>query len=79
MNDMQMQPQPMNYLDRLRGGINPTSAAGAVGNGDLYNMHVSQAMQAGGQPLSRQMFLQALQSKPELADMIRQGGMRGME
>lgn len=69
----------MNYLDQLRSNINPTSAAGTVGNADLYNMHVQQAMQQGGQPLSREMFLRALQAKPELADIIRQGGMRGME
>lgn len=77
MNDTQQ--QPMNYLERLRGGINPTSSAGAVGNADLYNMHVQQALQQGGQPLSRQMFLQALQAKPDLANIIRQGGMQGLE
>jgi hypothetical protein len=77
MNDMQQ--QPMNYLERLRSGVNPQSAMGTVGNQDLYTMHMQQALQAGGQPLSRQMFLQALQAKPELADIIRQGGMRGME
>lgn len=76
MNDMQ--PQPSNWLDKLRRGVNPTSAAGTVGNADLYNMHVQQAIQSGGQPLTRQMFLQALQAKPEIADQIRQAGMGGM-
>jgi hypothetical protein len=63
------QPQQggMNWLARLKGMMSPTSPAGILGNQDAYAKHVSQAVEAGQQPMSRMQFLQMIQSNPEFA------------
>jgi hypothetical protein len=59
-----------NWLAKLKGLISPTSTAGTLGNQDLYNTYMQQAIENGGQPVSRMQFAQMLQQNPSLAKQL---------
>lgn len=58
---------PVNWLQKLKNMVSPTSTAGQLGNQDAYNRHVMQSIEAGSQPMSRPQFLQQMQADPNFA------------